>query len=529
MQEEQNKDAIIAQLREENRLLKEKIDHLIKVIHGQSSEKLSDDQLELLLDPDALKKPAAAEPDDLGPVADFKRVEPSSPKRTTRKPRLPADIPTTEVVLIPDEVKANPSAYRQVGEKRTEKLDVTPTRYTRRVIIRPTFVEKGEPIPRWITAAAPANLLEGSVLSPSLAAHILTAKFCDHLPFYRQEQIMARRHGVHISRATLCHWADHAARSLQPLYKLIAQGIRHSNSISVDETPVDYLPKESTAKGANTAKGGSKQGYFWVYHAPEVGVLYDWHTGRGHQCLDAVLGKRGKGERAFKGQLQCDGYSAYATWSTKQGGVTLLGCWAHMRRKFYEAMPYSKDAALVLQKVQQLYRDEAHFTQVIQSGKHPPEAIPYLRRRAHRKMLHGLHAQLLALKPKHLPKSNMGSAIQYALGQWAKLRLAHRCGLKLDNNICENAVRPLKLGAKNWLFVGNEDTGWRSAVIYTLIENIRREGLDPFAYLQWVFEKLPGMTNQDDLRPLLPMAWARREKEKQQSNEAVNDLAEYAA
>ena len=123
----------------------------------------------------------------------------------------------------------------------------------------------------------------------------------------------------------------------------------------------------------------------------------------------------------------------------------------------------------------------------------------------------------------------MGSAIQYALGQWAKLRLAHRCGLKLDNNICENAVRPLKLGAKNWLFVGNEDTGWRSAVIYTLIENIRREGLDPFAYLQWVFEKLPGMTNQDDLRPLLPMTWARREKEKQQSNEAVNDLAGYVA
>jgi transposase len=229
-----SKDEIIGQLREENRLLREKIDYLIKVIYGSRSEKLNADQLELLLDLDAAKKSAAAESEDLGLAVEAAELTTHPPKRVARKPRLPENIPTTEVVLIPDEVKANPDAYRQVGEKRSEKLDVTPARYTRRVIIRPTYIQRGQPIPSWITAPAPINLLEGSILTPSLAAHILTAKFCDHIPFYRQEQIMARRHSIHIPRSTLCHWADHAAQTLEPLQKLIAQDIRKSKSISVD-------------------------------------------------------------------------------------------------------------------------------------------------------------------------------------------------------------------------------------------------------------------------------------------------------
>jgi transposase len=498
---DQSKDELIAQLREENRLLKEKIDYLIKVIHGSRSEKLNAGQLELLLDPDAAKKSAAAEPEDLGPAVEPDDLIARPRQPVARKPRLPENIPTTEVVLIPDEVKANPDAYRQVGEKRSEKLDVTPARYTRRVIIRPTYIQRGEPIPSWITAPAPVSLLEGSILTSSLAAHILTAKFCDHMPFYRQEQIMARRHGIHIPRSTLCHWADHAAQTLEPLYKLIAQDIRKSKSISVDETPVDYLPKEEQ---------GSKQGYFWVYYSEQAGVLYDWQTGRGHECLDSILIS---GAEKFSGQLQCDGYSAYQTWANKRNDVTLLGCWAHARRKFHEALPHSKDAALVLQVIQQLYRDEHRFKEHLAKGKHPPEAIIYLRRRTHRKLLQRLRVQLLQLRSKHLPKSKMGAAIQYALNQWHKLQLAHKHAVRLDNNICENAVRPLKLGAKNWLFVGNEDTGWRSAVIYTFIENIRREGLDPFAYLQWVFEKIPHMTNRDDLRELLPKAWVERQKQ----------------
>lgn len=506
---EHEKDLIIAQLREENRLLKEKIDYLIKVIHGSRSEKIDASQLELLLDPDAAKKPDATEGADLGPAVESGELTTRPRPRSNRQPRLPEHIPTTEVVLIPDEVKANPDAYRQVGEKRSEKLDVTPARYTRRVMIRPTFIRKGESIPSWITAPAPPSLLEGSMLTPSLAAHILTAKFCDHLPFYRQEQIMARRHGIHIPRSTLCHWADHAAQTLEPLYKLIALDIRSSKSISVDETPVDYLPK---------SEQGSKQGYFWVYYSEQAGVLYNWQIGRNHECLDSVLNA---GAVKFSGRLQCDGYSAYQTWADKQSDVMLLGCWAHARRKFHEALPHSKDAALVLQRIQQLYRNEHRFKERLASGKHPPEAIIYLRRRIHRRLLQELRAQLLQLRSKHLPKSKMGGAIQYALNQWHKLCLAHKHAPELDNNRCENAVRPLKLGAKNWLFVGNEDTGWRSAVIYTLIENVRRENLDPFAYLQWVFEKIPLMTNRDDLRAILPKAWIERQRAQARANDQM--------
>lgn len=496
MQEsEANKDEIIAQQREEIRLLKEKIDHLIKVIHGAKSEKLDAAQLELLLDPEAAKKLEAVDGNEEPPAAEDPVSSPR--KRAPRKPRLPQNIPTTETVLIPDEVKANPQSFRQVGEKRSEKLDVIPTRYIRRVTIRPTFVEKDQPIPRWLTAPAPPSLLEGSILTPTLLAHLLTSKFCDHLPFYRQEQIMARRHGINIPRNTLCYWADFAAQTLEPLYKIIAQDLRASDRINIDETPVDYLSPEAKS---------SKQGYFWVYHSKDAGVLYDWQTGRGNECLDEILTA---GKKHFKGLVQCDGYSAYGTWSQKHQAISLAGCWAHARRKFHEALPHSQDAARILKLIQRLYRDDDKYRKWLNHSNHPPEAITHYRRRHGKKLIKQIHTNILALKAKHLPKSTMGKAINYALNQWHKLcRAAMRCEA-LDNNVCENAVRPLKLGAKNWLFIGNEDTGWRSAVIYTFIENIRRAGRDPYAYLEWVFEKIPHLTNQNDLRELLPQVWIK--------------------
>ena len=202
------------------------------------------------------------------------------------------------------------------------------------------------------------------MLTPSLAAHILCAKFCDHLPFYRQEQILQRRHGIGIPRNTMSHWAGAAADTLEPLYKLLADAIRQSERVSADESPVDYLAKNEP---------GSKQGYFWVYHAPGVGVLYDWQLGRGHQCLDAVLDPDGGSDSAamrpaFTGLLQCDGYSAYPTWAAKHDGVVLAGCWAHARRKFFEALDHSPDAAAVLKLIGELFGNEYELRQRLLAG-----------------------------------------------------------------------------------------------------------------------------------------------------------------
>lgn len=498
---------IIAQQREEIRLLKEKVDYLLRQIYGSKSDKFDPSQLELLLNGEAPPTP----PENEDAKGEVENIIPITRKNQTnnRRPRLPENLPTTKETIIPEEVAKNPDAYRWLGERVTQKLNVEPARYSRHIIIRPTYLKLGEDPNDFRTAALPPCLLEGSILSPSLLAHILTAKFNDHLPFYRQSQIMDRRHGIKITRSTLCNWAELGATTLQPLYNLIAGDIRKSNSLNIDESPVDYL---------DPGTGSTSKGYFWVYRSQSAGVLYDWQLGRAHTCLNDILTDGGE---TFSGILQCDGYSAYSTWVNSQKDIVLTGCWAHARRKFTEALPHTQDAALILQYIQQLYQEENKYKQWIEQSPHPPEVIIYYRRRHHKKLLNDLRQKLHHLKPQHLPKSKMGKALTYAINQWHKLCLAVKHSPSLDNNGAENAVRPLKLGAKNWLFIGSEDTGWRSAIIYTLIENCRLLGHDPYEYLKWVFEKLPTMTNQDDLRPLLPTSWVKQQEQKKAPSLAV--------
>ena len=495
-------------LREENRLLKEKVSYILRQLYGSKSEKFDLAQLELLLDPDSTKNPDAADSEEDAPMAENIIPIKGRKPRNNRRPRLSENLLTTEEVIIPDEVKADPENYRKIGQEVSEKLDVEPARYTRHLIIRPTYVNKEMPSLAPFNAPLPPCLLEGSILTASLLAHILTAKYNDHLPFYRQEQILDRRHGINITRATLCNWAERGAFTLQPLYNLIASDIRKSDCINVDETPVDYLDREN---------GGSAQGYFWIYRSNSAGVLYDWHTSRAHTCLDHILiGEDGN----FVGFMQCDGYGAYSTWTGKHKGVILGGCWVHARRKFKDAQPHSKDADIILDYIRQLYRAEHRYKQWIEHSEHPSESIIYYRRRYNKKLLKELRGKLHQLQKQHLPRSSMGKALSYAINQWHKLCLAVKHSPTLDNNAAENAVRPLKIGAKNWLFIGREDTGWRSAIIYTLIENCRVLGHDPYAYLKWVFEKIPAMTNQDDMRALLPVNWVKQ-LELRELNEAV--------
>lgn len=265
-QTDRDKDEIIASQREQIALLKKKIDHLIRIIYGGKSEKLDPAQLELLLNPDAAKKPCAADCEEGAQAAESieqLKVELKPVReRKNREPRLPANLPTVEELIIPDEVKANPEDYRRIGERISERLDVEPGRYTRRLIIRPTYVKKNEPIPSIHTAPLPPTILEGSILTPSLLAHIITAKYCDHLPLYRQEQIMSRRFGINIPRNTMSHWMEVGADRLQPLWKQLVTDLRKSSYVKADETPIDYL---------SPGHGSTKQGYLWLYQNPEIG------------------------------------------------------------------------------------------------------------------------------------------------------------------------------------------------------------------------------------------------------------------
>lgn len=485
-----------AQLKAENELLRQKLDLLMRKVFGSSSEKLDPGQLELLLDPEAAKKTCAAGCEEDAPAAEPKQAAPRASRR--RRPTLPEELEVVEETVDPEEVLAQPGDWRQIGQEVTERLEFEPASYWMRRTIRRTWVKRDDAGRAPLTAPMEPCLLEGSLLSPSLAAQILTAKFCDHQPFYRQEQQLVRQHGIRIGRNTLCHWADVCSQHLEPLYKLLAADLRTRPWVQVDETPIAHL-----APG----HGRTKPGYFWTYAHPEVGVLYDWHVGRAHHCLDHVLGGVHDHDR-FRGVLLSDGFTAYGTWQRKREGVTLAACWAHVRRKFFEAAQHHpKQAGPVLQWIAELFAIE----QRLRNSRAGPEEVRQHRQSHAAPILKKLQDHLQNLPC--LPKSPLGRARSYTFGLWQQLRVFLDHGeLPLDNNRVENAIRPTKLGAKNWLFIGGADTGQRSAILYTMIENIRNAGGNPFAYLKDVLTRLPAMTNQDDLRPLLPRNWLAKRR-----------------
>jgi transposase len=477
-----------ASLKRENELLRQKLDLVLRKLFGKSSEALDPAQLELLLGEPPGKAPASPPP-DVAP----EEASASSGARIERKPRrerIPDHLPVVVEVLLPEPVKACPEAWRQMGEERSDSLDYQPGRIFIRRLVRPIFVRVADREAAPVTAKLPPRLQDGLTAAPGLITQILISKYCDHLPFYRQEKILASRHGVEIGRNTLCRWAELAAFWLKPLYQRIHAGLLTGTYLQADETPIKYLAPGNRKTG---------QGYLWVLHRPGGDVLYQWHPGRGSGCLTELLG-------GFRGIVQCDGYAAYSTHAAKQPGITLAGCWAHVRRKFYEALQTGQAlAAGPLKAIGELYTIEKELRQS-RAGPSQREAI---RKQRSSPILAALQIDLMRLRADTsvLPKSPLGRAIDYALMLWPKLTIFLTHGeVEIDNNGIENAIRPTAVGKKNWLFVGGEDTGERSAILYTLIESAKRHGHEPYAYLRDVLDRLPSTTTSG-LEALLPVNW----------------------
>jgi hypothetical protein len=322
----------------------------------------------------------------------------------------------------------------------------------------------------------------------------LVGKYCDHLPLYRQEQIFLQRHRVSLPRQTLARWVELAADWLKPIYEQIRTGVLAGGYVQVDETPIKYL---------EPGHGKTRQGYFWTFNRPKGDVFYDWQTSRAAACLEDVI------PLAFTGTLQGDGYSAYSSFAKGRGqAIELAGCWAHVRRKFYEALEQSpKISGWLLRHIQNLYRIEAD----LREHRAGPKLRQALRASQSRPIVKRFQRALVRLKSsgRYLPQSLLGQAMDYALSQWPTLEVFLKDGrIEIDNNLVENAIRPTAIGKKNWLFIGDADAGQRSAIIYTVIENCRRRGLDPFAYLRDVLTRLPTMTNWQ-IPEVTPQAWAK--------------------
>ncbi len=450
--------ARVAELEAELAVQKGIVAALLKRIYGPKSEKLSHEQLLMEFLKDEAKKPEAAGGSEEAPAAEIRDAEaPAAKPRARRTNKLSESLkglPTVVREIIHPDVLAAPGEFRLLGEETSERLHVKPTAFTLEIIKRLTHVRKNEVDAVPVTAPLAPCLLPGSVLTPSLGAHLLTQKFCYHSTFYREQWKLKAAHGIELSRNLMCCWHDHLADRLLPLYKLIGARIRQSDYIKVDETPVRCL-EPGTGKTAS--------GYFWVYHHDEHGVLFDWHKSRANTCLDNILiGK--DGEPSFNGYLQSDGLRAYRTFINRYPELSIVpvSCLTHIARKFKEARDeHPRITARILLLIGRIYQVEKRLR-------------------------------------------------AYAASQWPHLEPCFMDGqIEFDNNLTENTIRPVKLGHKNWMFVGGEHTGWRSAVIYTFVEQVRRHGADPFAYLEWVFGMLMHNPAPEELENLLPVSWLK--------------------
>ena len=482
-----------AQLRAENALLRQKVDLLVKRIFGSSSEVLSPDQLELLLGGSAQGTPLGKGDASLEEEADPQN-EKGKKARSNPRERWPSDLPVIEEVLDPHEVKEAPHAWRFIGAEVSEQLDYEPAKFLRRRLIRNKYVSRKDLDLAPVIAELPPSLQERCIAAPGLLAAIVVGKYCDHLPLYRQESIFLSRHGVSLPRQSMARYMGLCADWLRPIYDAMAKEVLSGGYVQVDETPISYQ---------SPGHGQTKLGYLWTTCRPRGDVIFRWEISRGAVCLKNVIPVN------FTGTIQCDAYSAYPSFVREhKGSITLAGCWAHARRKFYEAKEQAPtQAGFILRQIGHLYRVEAR----LRNAKTAPRLRESIRSSQSMTIYRRIERTLAHLKRsgRYLPRSSMGKAIDYALSNLPLLGVYLGDGrVEIDNNLVENSIRPTAIGKKNWLFFGDAEAGQRSAILYTIIESCRRRGINPYEYLRDVLTRLPHATNWN-VGELTPDNWAK--------------------
>jgi hypothetical protein len=352
-----------------------------------------------------------------------------------------------------------------------------------------------------VTAPKPPQPFDKGLPGAGLLAYLVVSKFVDHLPLYRLERIFARQ-GVDIARSTMCSWLQHTAELLRPLYRVLRGEVLQSRVIQTDET---RLPVQDTLEK-------TKSGRLWIYvgDRDHPYLLYDYRPDKSRAGPDDILGN-------YKGYLQADAANVFDG-LYRPGAVTEVGCWAHARRHFHQALDSDvMRAAEAMARIRQLYLVEekatAEITQQALQGS-DADAVRYRYRQAESvSLLDALHTWLLGLQRDALPKSVLGGAIAYALRHWQALRRYTEQGfLNIDNNAAERALRVVALGRKNYLFVGNDRAGDTTGILYSITQSAQHHQLDSFAYLHDVLTRLPTLP-AEQLPTLLPDCWASTQRQ----------------
>jgi transposase len=489
------------QERQRAELFKFRLEKLTRRYFGKSSEKSQEPSGQQLLF--ALPQPEAQ------PVE-----SPTAPETTTPTKRhgggrkkLPPELVRHRIeYTLPEDQRLCPccgEVMQPFGEEISEQAEFIPASLfaIEHVRIKYACFNKCEEKP--VTAPGPEKIVDKGLAGPGLLAWNVISKFADHQPNYRQEDIFAR-HGMEISRSTQCGWQATVADLLEPLYKRMVALTLVSGKLHTDDTPIRVL---------DPGRGKTKEARFWVYCGDDEHpfVVFDYTPNRSRDGPEKFL-------KAFKGYLQADAYAGY---NRIYAGphVIEVACWAHARRYFFDAQDTDARAGEMMMLIQELYRiEELARPAIAAARKQPLEkraaalAQAYLLRHQLRQtqslpVLTKIRAWLDTRVLDTLPKSPLGEAVTYALNQWAALmRFTENGALEIDNNTAENALRPIALGRKNYLFMGSDSGGRRAAILYTLIRTCERHGVNAWEYLRDVLVRI-SKHPASHVDELLPHLW----------------------
>ncbi|RLC17189.1 MAG: IS66 family transposase [Deltaproteobacteria bacterium] len=475
--------------------LKEQIRSLQVKLFGRSSEAniTPDDKQINLFDLSEDELPTDIAEDDEIEVPGHIRKKPG------RKP-IPKDLPRIDVEhdLTDEEKQCQCGCIKtRIGTEVSEQLDIIPARIQVIRNIRHKYACKNcegveDDGPTVSIARMPDQIIPKSIATPGLIAHVLTAKFVDALPFYRQEKQFIRM-GIEISRATMCNWSMKVAGACDIILDMLKDEILKNPVINIDETTIQVLKEPKRSKS-----------YMWLFKGgpPEKPViLYQYHPSRSGDVAVSFLNR-------YQGIVQTDGYSGYGFLDASLD-IVHMGCWAHCRRKFTDVIKAggnkkksSGNAGTALKYISKLYKIEKQARE----NELTPEALKQERQDKSLPILLEFKKWLGSRIEKVPPKSLLGKAVSYALNQWHRLIQYVEDGrIPIDNNVAENAIRPFVVGRKNWLFSCTPKGARASAALYSLIETAKANKLEPYWYLRYLFKNLPEAMTSEEFKQLLPM------------------------
>jgi transposase len=489
----------IENLEEKNRRLEERLRIALMKQFSKHAERYTGEGQQLLFD--------AGEKTALKVEEKEKDTVTVQSHKRTKRGRKPLDekLPRKDVWIdIPEEEKQCACGHTlvKIGEEVSERLQIVPQQIFVERIHKSVYAchecegSGDEDKPAVRTAKTPENIMPGSIATPGLLSFIFVQKYCDYLPFYRQEAIFARL-GIELSRQNMSNWQQKICKIILPLLLLIKAHLKTGTVIQMDETTMLVMDEPE--------RKNKQKSYMWLARGgppDKQAVWYEYHESRASKHITEILA-------GYSGYLQTDGYDAYdKALEDLLGIITHVGCFAHARRYFYDAMKVSQgnsSAEAALSQIQRLYTVERKLREELKSQKIGIEKFQEERRKQCTPILTAFHDWLEKEQQAVLGSSKLGEAVGYTLNQWPKLvRYLDNVELTPDNNACERSIRPFVMGRKNWVLSGSPEGAQSSCRLYSLIETAKANNRNPYEYLKTVFEQAAAMKPGDDWAKLLP-------------------------